>query len=185
MGAEYGTGTIRTTLTAIPRRVSLLTSKAVVLALATAAAGAVAIAGSLGAGRLILPGNGFTPASGYPLLTLTDPSTLRAALGSILCLILVAFLGLGLAILLRDSAGAITAGLGVLYVVPLLADLLGSPTWKDRIERWAPMPAGLAIQSTKNFARLPIGPWPGLGVLAAYALGVLLVGGALFRCRDA
>ncbi|MFJ1608317.1 hypothetical protein ACIOHS_33800 [Streptomyces sp. NPDC088253] len=87
--------------------------------------------------------------------------------------------------LLRDSAAAITTGLGILYVVPLMSDLLGSPTWKDRLERWAPIPAGLAIRATKDLARLPIGPWPGRGVLAAYALGVLLVGGAIFARRDA
>ncbi|MFI6337192.1 ABC transporter permease [Streptomyces sp. NPDC050535] len=185
LGAEYGTGTIRTTLTAIPRRSRVLVAKAAVLAAVTAAAGVLAITASLYAARLILPGNGFTPAEGYPLHTLTDPTTLRAALGSVLCLILIALLGLGLAALLRDTAGAITLGLGLLYVVPLLADLLGSAAWTDRIERWAPMPAGLAIQATRDLARLPIGPWPGLGVLAAYALGLLLLGGAAFRRRDA
>ncbi|MEU9289525.1 ABC transporter permease [Streptomyces sp. NPDC048275] len=185
MGAEYGTGTVRTTLTAIPRRTTVLASKAAVLAVSTGIAAAVAITVSLYAARWILPGNGFTPEEGYPLLSLTDTTTLRAALGSTLCLILIALLGLGLAVLLRDSAAAITTGLGLLYVVPLLANLLSSPTWKDRIESWAPMPAGLAIQATRDLARLPIGPWPGLGVLAAYALGVLLLGGAMFRRRDA
>jgi len=185
MGAEYGTGTIRTTLTAIPRRWTVLASKATILAATTAAAGALAILASLYTARLILPGNGFSPAQGYPLLTLTDTTTLRAALGSILCLILIAFLGLGLAALLRDTTAAITTGLGLLYVIPLLADLLGSPTWKDHLERWAPMPAGLAIQATRDLARLPIGPWPGLGVLAAYAVGLLAAGGVLFETRDA
>ncbi|MGW3424237.1 ABC transporter permease subunit [Streptomyces phaeochromogenes] len=185
MGAEYGTGTIRTTLTAMPHRVSLLVSKAAVLAAMTAVAGTAAILGSLYAGRLILPGNGFTPEAGYPLPSLADGPTLRAAFGSVLCLTLTALLGLGLAALLRDSAGAITLGLGLLYAVPLLAGLLGDPSWRDRLERWAPMPAGLAIQATRDLSRLPIGPWPGLGVLAAYALGLLLVAGAAFRMRDA
>lgn len=185
MGAEYGTGTLRTTLTAIPHRVTVLASKAAVLAVATGIAAGAAILASLTTARWILPGNGFTPEAGYPLVSLTDASTLRAALGSTLCLILIAFLGLGLAVLLRDSSAAITTGLGLLYVVPLLSGLLGSPTWKDRLERWAPMPAGLAIRATRDLARLPIGPWPGLGVLAAYALGVLLVGGAIFERRDA
>ncbi|MEU5342357.1 MULTISPECIES: ABC transporter permease subunit [unclassified Streptomyces] len=185
MGAEYGTGTIRTTLTAMPHRVSLLASKAAVLAAMTAAAGTAAILGSLYAGRLILPGNGFTQEAGYPLPSLADGPTLRAAFGSVLCLTLTALLGLGLAALLRDSTGAITLGLGLLYAVPLLADLLGDPSWRDRLERWAPMPAGLAIQATRDLSRLPIGPWPGLGVLAAYALGLLLVAGAAFRVRDA
>jgi hypothetical protein len=156
-----------------------------VLAAATGIAAGTAILASLATARWILPGNGFTPEAGYPLLSLTDTPTLRAALGSTLCLILIALMGLGLAVLLRFSAAAITTGLGVLYVVPLMSDLLGSPTWKDRLERWAPVPAGLAIRATKDLTRLPIGPWPGLGVLAAYALGVLLVGGAIFARRDA
>ncbi|MDQ0774278.1 ABC-type transport system involved in multi-copper enzyme maturation permease subunit [Streptomyces aurantiacus] len=185
MGAEYGTGTIRTTLTAVPRRVPLLASKAAVLAAMTAGAGAVAVVGSLGLGRLILPGAVFTRESGYPLPSFTDGPTLRAAFGSVLGLMLIALLGLGLAALLRDSAAAITTGLGLLYVVPLLADLLADPAWKDRLERWAPMPAGLAVQSTRDLSRLPIGPWPGLAVLAAYALGVLAVATAAFRARDA
>ncbi|MET7703155.1 ABC transporter permease [Streptomyces sp. NPDC005485] len=185
MSAEYGTGTIRTTLTAIPNRPKVLASKAAVLAAVTAAAGILAISASLLAGRLILPGNGFTPKEGYPSLSPTDTATLRAALGSVVLLILIAFLGLGLAALLRDSAGAITAGLGILYITPLLANMLASETWKDRVERWAPMPAGLSIQATRDLARLPIGPWPGLGVLAAYAIGVLIAGAALFRLRDA
>jgi len=41
------------------------------------------------------------------------------------------------------------------------------PTWRDRIERYAPMNAGLAIQATRSLAAMPIGSWEGLGVLAA------------------
>lgn len=87
--------------------------------------------------------------------------------------------------LFRDTAGAITLGLGALYVVPLLANIIHSPTWQDRVQRWAPIPAALSIQATKNLDHLPIGPWPGLGVLAAYAVGLLALGGVLFRTRDA
>lgn len=185
MGAEYGTGTIRTTLTATPGRWRTVTAKATALATLTAAAGLVAILASLWTARAILPSNGFTAATGYPLPSLTDGPTLRATLGSVLCLTLVSLLGLALATLLRDTTAAITLGLGTLYVVPLLTNILSSPTWQDRLSRWAPMPAGLAIQSTRNLDHLPIGPWPGLGVLTAYAVGLLAVGGVLFRMRDA
>ncbi|WP_416966012.1 ABC transporter permease [Streptomyces sp. Agncl-13] len=172
MGAEYGTGTIRTTLTAMPGRWRVLASKALALSLLTATAGALAVLSSLGLGRLILP----TPADG---------TTLRAAGGSVLILVLVTLLGLSLATLLRDTGGAITLGLGVLYVVPILSRLVNSPTWQHRLQRWTPMPAALSIQATKNLERLAIAPWPGLGVLAAYAVGLLAVGGAAFRLRDA
>ncbi|RPF36524.1 ABC transporter permease [Streptomyces sp. TLI_185] len=170
MGAEYGTGTIRTTLTAMPLRLRLLAAKAAALSLLTAATGAVAALLSLWTANLILPVEG---------------PTLRATTGSVLILTLVALLGLALTTLLRDTAGGITLGLGLLYIAPLLSDLLHSPTWQHRLQRWTPMPAALSIQATRNLDRLPIGPWPGLGVLAAYAAMLLAAGGALLRKRDA
>jgi ABC-2 type transport system permease protein len=47
------------------------------------------------------------------------------------------------------------------------------------------MTAGLAIQATRNIRSLPISPWAGLGVLAAWAAGMLLVGLAVLKARDA
>jgi ABC-2 type transport system permease protein len=47
------------------------------------------------------------------------------------------------------------------------------------------MTAGLAIQATTGLNSQPISPWAGLGVLAAWAVGALLLGGALLRLRDA
>lgn len=169
MGAEYATGTIATTLTAMPLRRRALTAKATALSLLTAATGAVAIPLALWTASLILPLHG---------------PTLRATTGSILILTLVTLLGLALATLLRDTAGAITVGLGLLYVVPLMAGLVHSHTWQHRLQRWTPMPAALSIQATENLDRLAIAPWPGLGVLAAYAAGLLAAGGVLFGRRD-
>ena len=103
--------------------------------------------------------------------------TLRAAAGSVLYLALVALLSLGAATALRDSAVAITVVLGLLYIFPVLGDVILSPQWQHRIERWAPMNAGLAIQATRNPGTLPIGPWAGLGVLTAWAAAALLAGG--------
>ncbi|MCX4457030.1 hypothetical protein OG585_31130 [Streptomyces sp. NBC_01340] len=82
MGAEYGTGTVRTMLTSIPRRATVLASKAAVLATATGIAADTAILASLATAHWILSGNGFTPEAGYFLVSLTDTSALRAALGS-------------------------------------------------------------------------------------------------------
>ena len=47
------------------------------------------------------------------------------------------------------------------------------------------MTAGLAIQATSDLRSLPISPWAGLGVLAAWATAALLTGGLLLRLRDA
>jgi ABC-2 type transport system permease protein len=181
---EYSTGMIRITFTAMPRRLTVLGVKAALLTGVVLAAGALAALGSLAAGRLILPGHGFIAARGFPALSLADGVVLRATAGSALYLALIALLSLGIAAIVRDSAAAIGIILGLLYLVPIVAHVLG-PTWYRRVEQAGPMTAGLAIQATTGLRQLPLGPWPGLGVLAAWAAGALLAGGLLLRWRDA
>ncbi|WP_419996180.1 ABC transporter permease subunit [Streptomyces boninensis] len=185
LSTEYGTGTILATFAATPRRWGVLGAKAAVLTGMLAGAGAVAVSASLLIGRLVLPGKGFTAAAGYPPASLADGPTLRAAAGTVLVLILAALLGLGLAALLRDTAGALTATLGVLYLAPVFRTLISDDRWIHRLDRWAPMPAALSIQSTRHLDRLAIAPWPGVGVLAAYAGGALILGAIALRARDA
>jgi len=136
------------------------------------------------AGRLILPGHGFSPARGFPPLSLADGPTLRAAAGSVLYLGLIALLSVGVAAIVRDSAVTIGAVLGLLYLFPVIATFVGNMTWHNRLERYTPL-AGLNIQATTGLRSLPISPWAGLGVLAVWAM-IALVGGALsVRLRDA
>ena len=185
ISGEYSTGMIRVTFVAMPRRTAVLAVKAALVSGLTLLAGAVAVLGSVLIGRLVMPGNGFTAAHGYAPLSLADGSVLRAAVGSALYLTLIALLSLGIATLVRDSAAAIGIVLGLLYLSPIIAQAIGDTHWHDRLERYAPMNAGLAIQATRNLSSLPIGPWEGLGVLAAWAGGALLVGGVVLRLRDA
>ena len=186
ISSEYSSGMIRITLTAVPRRATALAAKAIILAGVVLAAGAMATAWSLVAGRYILPGNGFTGALGSETLSLSAGPTLRAAAGAVLYLALIALFSLGLATALRDSGVSIAVMLGLLYIVPLLTDLgTLDARWEHRLQEWGPMTAGLAIQATRNLKTLPIGPWPGLGVLALWAAAALLVGGLVLRLRDA
>jgi ABC-2 type transport system permease protein len=110
---------------------------------------------------------------------------LRAAVGTVLYLVLVALLSLGVATAFRDTAGAITGVLTLLYAFPIVAQLVTDPRWQQRLERYGPMEAGLSIQHTTRLDELPISPWPGLGVLATYAGVALLSGMTLFQLRDA
>jgi ABC-2 type transport system permease protein len=184
ISGEYSTGMIRTTFTAMPRRATVLAAKAVIITGLVLVAGTVAVAGSLLAGRILLAGHGLTPAHGYPALTLADGPVLRAAAGSVLYLTLIALLSLGTATIIRDPAPAIGTVLGLLYLDPIIAAVLHGTHWHNVIERYAPMTAGLAIQATTNLHGLPISPWGGLGVLAAWAGAALLAGGLLLRLRD-
>jgi len=181
---EYGTGMIRVTLAATPRRARMLGAKALNIAGLTLVAGVPAVAGSLIAGRLLLPDAGLNPAHGYALVSVAHGPTVRAAFGSVLYLGLIAMLSLGVATVLRDTAVSTGFVLGVLYLPPLLAQLVSGP-WRRHIQQIAPMTAGLAIQATRNIRSLPISPWAGLAVLAAWASGMLLVGFAVLKARDA
>ena len=185
VSSEYSTGMIRVTLAAMPRRATVLAAKAAILTGPVLAAGALAVLGSVLAGRLILPGRGIGPAHGYPALSLADGPVLRAAVGSVLYLALIALLSLGVAAAVRDGAAAIGIVLGLLYLFPILGQVVGSATWHRHLEELAPMTAGLAIQATTGLHSLPISPWAGIGVLAGWAAAALLAGGILLRLRDA
>jgi ABC-2 type transport system permease protein len=169
----------------MPRRAAVLAAKAAVVAIVALAAGLPAVLGSVLAGRLILPGHGYTPAHGYPVLSLAEPVVLRAAAGTVLYLALIALLSLGVAAVVRDAAVAIGAVLGLLYLFPILAQVAGTGGVQRHLEQIAPMPAGLAIQASTGLATLPLHPWAGLGVLAAWAAAALLAGGLVLCLRDA
>lgn len=185
VGSEYSTGMIHTTLVAVPRRCTMLAAKAAVLLAAVLPAAAIGVLGSLVAGRMILPGNGFTPAHGYPPLSLADGSTLRAMAGSVIYLALVALLALGVTAAVRDPATAIGIVLGLLYLFPIIAQTVTDARWQRHLHEIAPMTAGLYIQTTIGVHSLPLTPWQGLGILAGWAASALLAGGALLRARDA
>ena len=185
VSGEYSTGMIRLTLTATPRRWHVLAAKAAVVGAATLAAGVVAVLASVLAGRLLLYGHGITPAHGYEALSLATGPVLRAAAGSVLYLTLIAMLGLGVAAALRDSATSIGVVLGLLYLFPIIASFIGDQRFQRHLDQIGPMTAGLYIVATTNLRSLPLTPWQGLGVLAAWAAGALLAGGLLLTLRDA
>jgi len=184
VGEEYGTGMIRVTFAAMPRREAVLAAKALVVAAVTAAAGLVAVLGSVIGALLLLPGNGFTAANGYGP-HLATAATARAALGSVLYLVLVALLALGVTALLRDSALAVGAVLGLLYLFPIVVMVISNPDWHRHAQQLSPMQAGLAVQATIDLARQPLSPWQGIGVLAVWAFGALGIGGLVMKLRDA
>ena len=140
----YSTGMIKVSLTAMPRRLTWFLAKATVLIAQVLTASALAVAGAALAGRLILPGHGFTSAHGYA--SLTSVTDLRAAVGAVFYLTLIALLSLGLVATVRDSAAAIGLVLGVLYLFPLAADVVSNPALGRHLDQIGPLPAGLDAQ---------------------------------------
>ena len=185
VSGEYSTGMIRLTLAATPRRSRVLAAKAAVVGTVTLAAGAVAVLASVLAGSPLLARHGISPAHGYEALSLCDGPVLRAAVGSVLYMMLIALLSLGVAAAVRDSAVAIGVVLALLYLFPIISSAVTSPSWHRHLEQLSPMTAGLYIQATTDLRSLPLTPWQGLGVLAVWAAGAMLAGALLLRFRDA
>jgi ABC-2 type transport system permease protein len=183
IGNEYSTGMIKLSLSAMPRRLTWFSAKAAVLTAPVLTASALAVGGAALAGRLILPGHGFTPAHGYA--SLTSATDFRAAAGAVVYLTLIALLSLGLAAAVRDSAAAIGLVLGVLYLFPVAAALVSSPALARHLDQIGPLPAGLDAQATIGIRSLPLTPWQGLGVVALWTAGALLLGALTLTHRDA
>jgi ABC-2 type transport system permease protein len=182
IGGEYGTGMIRVTLAAVPRRGRLLAAKAIVVTALVLAASVLAMGASMLAGRLVLPGHGFSPASGFDL---GGAAMWRAAACAAADLTLIALVGLGVAAAVRDSAAAIGVTLAILYLFPVAAGLVQAPALQRHLEQISPLTAGLDSQSTAGLQALPLSPWQGLGVVALWAAAALILGGLILRLRDA
>ena len=148
---EYSSGMIQVTLTAVPRRLTVLAAKAALIGGLVLAAGAVAVLASVLAGRLILPGHGFTAAHGYPPLSLGDGPVLRAACGSVLYLVLIALLSLGVATAVRESAVAIGLVLGLLYVFPVVASVVSNQQWHRHLEQIGPITAACTSRTPSTY----------------------------------
>jgi ABC-2 type transport system permease protein len=185
IGGEYSSGMIRVTLAAMPRRLTAFTAKALVTAAWALAAAVLAVGGSALAGWLILPARGLSAANGYLPLSLGNAPDLRAACGSVLYLTLIALLAFGVTAAVRDSAAGIGIVLSVLLLFPIASAVIPDQALARHLEQIAPMTAGLYIQATVGVQSLPLTPWQGLGVTAAWAAGALILGAALLRLRDA
>jgi ABC-2 type transport system permease protein len=173
--AEYSTGMIRATFTAVPRRMTLFAGRLVMFA-ATALAVLIPmalLAFTIGQSILSRDDAG---------TTLGAPHVLRAVIGCALYLAAIGLLGMGLGWLIRHTAGAIVALVGVLFVLPLIIVFLPRP-WPNRLEKWLPGGAGQSILHTVHDSE-SLAPWAGFGVLMVYVAIVMVVAALLLRARD-
>lgn len=175
--SEYSSGMIRVTLAAIPRRRVLLTAKALVLCGVTLVTATASTFAAWFAFQAALPARTLTGTA------LTDPGIARAVAGGGLYLTMLALLGFGLGVLLRSSAAAIATLFGLLFVPPLLLELLPG-SWKDTIGPWIPMESGSQIYIAVHRDAVALGPWAGFGVFTLYAAAAITAGLILATRRD-
>jgi len=209
MSAEYGTGTIRATLSAVPRRPLVLTAKVLVFGAVAVVVSEILAFSAFAVGQAILSAKHAVgskaaavqhaqqfgvklPHNIQAVLTtgsasLGQPGVLRAVIGAGLYLTVLGLLALGLATIIRHTAGAISAFVGVVLVLPLIVQALPASI-SNAVARYLPANIGLVMFSTAG-APDRIGyafsPWTGFAILLLYTVVILGIGCWVLVRRDA
>lgn len=171
MAGEYSTGMIRSTLTAVPRRLPVLVSKAAVLAIF------VFVVATVAAVIAFLGGQG-SLADTKLALSLSSPGVLGALLGAGAYFALVAVLGVALGALIRSVAGSIAALVVALMLLPVITDILPGNLGND-VSPYLPSNAGPAMFDLTHNSTTTLSPGAGAAVFAGWA--VLALGAAAYR----
>jgi ABC-2 type transport system permease protein len=174
--SEYSSGLIRTTFAAVPQRWTVLAGKAAVVGAAALVIGELLAFGCFALVQAILSGR-------HRGLSLGQPGVLGAVLAAGFVLCACALTALGLAAIIRHTAGAITATLLVIYLVAGLCFSLPSP-WKADIGRFTMAFAASQVTALHPQAGL-FSPGASMLVLVAWPAGALVAAGLVITRRDA
>ncbi|MCK9486003.1 MAG: ABC transporter permease [Dehalococcoidia bacterium] len=177
--AEYSSGMIRLTLTATPKRGRVLAAKAL---LVTVVVGVFSLLSTVG---MFFLGQAILGSYDMPTASLSDLDAQRAVFGTGLTGAFFPLIGLSLAFLLRSTAGAITAVLGVLWLPEIFGGLLPN-WWRENVLSLLPGPA-LDSAVIGHIVDSSMYPDPVVGGLMAAGWLVLALGSAfvLLVRRDA
>jgi ABC-2 type transport system permease protein len=203
--SEYSTGMIRTSLTAMPRRGTIYAAKLLVFSTVTLVVSLITSFIAFFVGQAAMSGSGVSaslfhsvtiPANavqnGPPnnvtfsgTIVISPGTVLTAIIGTALFVTVVALIAFGLGSIIRHTAGAITSAIGLMFIIPVIVQLLPD-TWRWDIVRFFPDAAGRVLSVTVGQHNPHLwSAWPQFGVTLVYAAVLLGVGAYLFRKRDA
>lgn len=166
---EYGSGMMRLTLTATPRRGRLLLAKFVVVAFVTLVVGLVANVLTFLVGQAVLGGYD------VPTAGLFEGDSVRSVFAGGAVNVLLPLIGAALGVMFRSTAGAITTVLGLIFVPGIFGALLPE-WWQENVLVALPVAASDAV----TIAHLDEGDFvaPGLGVVLVVAWIAAFAGAA-------
>lgn len=195
--AEYGTGMIRSTFTAVPRRLPAMFAKAIVFGVVTFLVSLAGLVGAAVATAPLLAGTGVTADFG-------DPDVWLTLVGGAGYLALIGLISLAIGLLLRNSAAGIAAALGLLLVVPVIFNLLAGlaqAQWAADVGAFLPSSAGGKLftypvdavvsldgsgpQGVGAGPSIDLANWQALLVLAGWFVVTFVVGLVVVKRRDA
>jgi ABC-type transport system involved in multi-copper enzyme maturation permease subunit len=177
ISGEYTTGMIRSSLTAVPRRLPVLWGKLAVFAGTIFSVSLVASLVSFFLGQAVL--------SGHHLgVSITAPGALRSVIGAALYVTVAGIIGVALGTLFRNTAAGIATFAAVFFVIPPLASLLPASV-SNHLTPYLPSNAGGVLWSGAANAHDALAPWTGFALLCGYAAVLIVVAAWRLRRSDA
>jgi len=174
--SEYGTGMIRVSLAAVPRRSRFLAAKAVVFTTVVLVVGEVMACAAFLLGQALI-------GSHAPDASLATPGVLRAVIGAGLYLAVIGLLAMAVGALVRGTAAGISAVMAVLFVLPVVFAVLPG-SWRNPLAEFWPTQAGTQI-FVLHRAPHTLAAWPGFGVFLLFTAIVVAAASYALNRRDA
>jgi ABC-type transport system involved in multi-copper enzyme maturation permease subunit len=173
ISGEYGTGMVRSTFAAVPKRLPVLWAKAALFALITFVIMVPSAFVAFLGGQQLLGSHG---------TTLSAHGALRAVFGVALYLTVIAVFAVALGFLVRSTAGGIATLFGILLVLPGIGSALPA-SWQTSVLPYLPSRAGGALYDLHPDPGT-LAPWTGFGVLCAWAAAALIAAAVVLKRRD-
>ncbi|MBP3035636.1 ABC transporter permease [Arthrobacter sp. zg-ZUI100] len=178
IASEWGTGMIRSTMVAVPKRIPALLAKNLVIAL---------VAFLIGAGAALISYFVIQPILAPEDLgfALTDDGVAQTILGTGIYLALTAVISMAIGTLLRNTAGGVVTAIGLFFVLPVIVVNLiqGLADWIPKAARFLPSNAGDRLFVTEAVEGQLTALEGGL-VMAAWALALLVISLVVAKRRD-
>jgi ABC-2 type transport system permease protein len=179
--AEFGTGTIRSSLAAVPNRGLFLLAKVAAFVLVVLTIGEVISFAAFFIGQAMLT-------HPVPHATIGQPGVLRAVVGGGLYLTLIGLLAMGIGTIIRHTAGALAVFVGILLIIPALIPAFPTGV-QNAVSKFEPASIGNAMATVNPHVASgttpTFSPWIGMAVLCLYAAAALGIGAWRLLSRDA
>jgi ABC-2 type transport system permease protein len=176
ISGEYGTGMIRASLTAVPKRLPVLWAKLFVFAVATFALMVPSVLAAFFVTQAIFARHDILQVS------FTHPGIARALVGGAVFLTMLGMFSLAVGVIVRNTAAGIATVFGLFFVIPPLLDVLPS-SWQNAINPYIPNSAGRSIFQLTHGPH-SLSPWGGLALFAAYTVAAIAIAAVLLVRRD-
>ena len=179
ISGEYGTGMIRSSLAAVPRRLPVLWGKLAVFAGVIFPVSLITSFISFVLGQALLNSQHY-----HYGVSITAPTALGSVIGAALYVTVAGLTGIALGTLFRNTAAGISTYVGVFFVLPVLVQLLPSSV-SDHVAQYLPCHAGEALWGGANDVAHALSPWTGFALLCGYAVVLIIAAAWRLRRSDA